>query len=46
MEDFSEIIDFTKYLACQECRKVGLYCPPHRAEVEEILAKHRELDRF
>jgi len=36
-----EMIDYAKYLACDECRKAGLYCPPHREEVEIILAKYR-----
>jgi hypothetical protein len=36
-----EEIDYFKYLKCMECRKVGLYCPPHRDEVEKILAKYR-----
>jgi hypothetical protein len=42
MKDLFEIIDYYKYLKCQECRKIGLYCLPHRLEVEKILARYRE----
>lgn len=37
--DPNEMLDYAKYLDCQECRKIGLYCTPHRIEVEEILTK-------
>jgi hypothetical protein len=29
-----ESIDYRKYLNCSACKKVGLYCPEHRKEVE------------
>jgi len=37
--DPNEMIDYIRYLNCEECRKTGLYCTPHRVEVEEILTK-------
>jgi hypothetical protein len=33
------MIDFKKYLNCPDCRKRHPYCPPHRKEVEAILAQ-------
>ena len=35
-------IDFYKYLKCPDCKDVGLYCEPHRKEVEKILYKSRK----
>ncbi|MCV0410512.1 hypothetical protein [Nitrosopumilus sp.] len=32
-----EMIDYEKYLKCPDCRNAGLYCKPHREEVETIL---------
>jgi len=32
-----EMIDFYKYLNCDECRESGLYCTEHREEVTQIL---------
>ena len=32
-----QMIDYYKYLKCPECKDTGLYCKPHRIEVEEIL---------
>jgi len=37
-----ELIDYYKYLKCTSCRKLGLYCPEHRAEVERLLEKDDE----
>ena len=31
------MIDFEKYLKCQDCKDSGLYCKKHREEVEKIL---------
>lgn len=31
------MIDFSKYLNCNDCRIIGLYCVKHRAEVEKKL---------
>ena len=31
------MIDFSKYLECQDCKATGLYCPTHREEVEKKL---------
>jgi len=36
------MIDYYKYLKCQACKDSGLYCPPHRKEVEEILKVKQE----
>lgn len=36
-----DAVDYFKYLKCPECRKVGLYCGPHRIEVEKILEEYR-----
>ena len=32
-------MDYFKYLNCPECREIGLYCKPHRIEVESDLHK-------
>ncbi|HXV65983.1 MAG TPA: hypothetical protein VD731_01975 [Nitrosopumilaceae archaeon] len=32
-----ESIDYRKYLRCPECKKVELYCPEHRQEVEILI---------
>jgi hypothetical protein len=32
-----ESIDYRKYLSCPACRKIELYCPEHRREVEMIV---------
>lgn len=32
-----ESIDYRKYLNCPACKKVGLYCPEHRNEVEILI---------
>lgn len=38
-----ESIDYRKYLNCVACRKLELYCPEHRREVEMIVwAKYRK----
>ncbi len=38
MNDKTEyVIDFYKYLQCPRCIESGLYCKPHRIEVEKIL---------
>jgi hypothetical protein len=38
-----ESIDYRKYLSCPACRKIELYCPEHRKEVEMIVwAKYRK----
>ena len=31
------MIDFSKYLNCNDCRIIGLYCAKHRDEVEKKL---------
>ena len=31
-------LDYTKYLNCPKCKKVELYCPEHREEVEKTLS--------
>ena len=31
------MIDYEKYLKCQDCKDSGLYCKKHRKEVEAIL---------
>lgn len=36
-EETKESIDFHKYLKCPKCVESGLYCKPHRIEVENIL---------
>ena len=33
----TSMIDFSKYLNCNDCRIIGLYCEKHRAEVEKKL---------
>ena len=33
-----ENIDFTKYLACPDCKSVAFYCPKHKLEVENFLS--------
>jgi len=33
----NSMIDFSKYLNCNECRIIGLCCLKHRAEVEKKL---------
>ena len=35
------MIDYYKYLRCPECVKVGLYCKPHKIEVEQLLVKEK-----
>lgn len=35
----SSKMDYFKYLNCQECQEIGLYCKPHRIEVESDLHK-------
>ena len=35
-----ETINYYKYLKCPGCIESGLYCQPHRMEVEEILEKN------
>jgi hypothetical protein len=32
-----ESIDYRKYLNCPDCKKVALYCPEHRKEVEILI---------
>jgi|SaaInlV_135m_DNA_2_1039731.scaffolds.fasta_scaffold197128_1 hypothetical protein len=32
-----QMIDYYKYLKCQECKDSGLYCKSHRIEVDAIL---------
>jgi len=32
-----QMINYHKYLKCQECKDSGLYCKPHRIEVDAIL---------
>lgn len=32
-----ESIDFRKYLNCPVCKKIELYCPEHRKEVEMLV---------
>jgi len=32
-----ELINYTKYLNCPDCKKKELYCDTHRTEVELIL---------
>ncbi len=34
-----ESIDYRKYLNCPDCKKVALYCPEHRKEVEILIIK-------
>jgi hypothetical protein len=36
------MIDFYKYLNCKDCKKSGLYCLKHRAEVEQLLEKCKQ----
>ena len=33
----NSMIDFSKYLNCNDCRIIGLYCIKHRVEVEKKL---------
>jgi hypothetical protein len=40
-----ESIDYRKYLNCPACKKVELYCPDHRKEVE-ILIQSNTRNRF
>jgi len=40
--NYLELIDFYKYLNCPLCRETGLYCPTHRAEVENILENENQ----
>ncbi|WP_316505849.1 hypothetical protein [Nitrosopumilus sp.] len=35
-------MNYTKYLNCNDCKKSGLYCVPHRKEIEMKL-KRQEL---
>lgn len=35
----SNLIDYEKYLRCPDCKKSGLYCSKHKAEVEKILSE-------
>ena len=37
----SENIDFTKYLACPDCKSVEFYCPKHKLEVENFLSEYK-----
>jgi len=32
-----DLINFIKYLNCQDCKDSGLYCREHRIEIEKIL---------
>jgi len=36
---FYSMIDYYKYLKCPKCKESGLYCYPHRKEVDKILEK-------
>jgi len=36
-----QMIDYYKYLKCQECKDSGLYCKTHRIEVDTILNNNR-----
>ncbi len=36
-DETEQVIDFHKYLKCHMCIESGLYCKPHRIEVEKIL---------
>ena len=38
------MIDYYKYLKCPACVDAGLYCKPHRKEVETILNKNTETE--
>ena len=35
------MIDYYKYLRCLECVENGLYCKPHKIEVEKLLAEEK-----
>ena len=35
------MIDYYKYLRCPDCVEKGLYCKPHKIEVEKLLAKEK-----
>ena len=39
-----ESIDYRKYLNCPACKKVELYCPEHRKEVEILIQSILETD--
>ena len=36
--ELDEMIDFTKYLSCPDCKEIEFYCEKHRLEVEQILS--------
>ena len=38
-------MDYYKYLNCTDCQDSGLYCKPHRIEVETELRK-REINKI
>ncbi len=38
--EYSEMINFYKYLKCPACQESGLYCKVHKGEVENILAEN------
>ena len=38
-------MDYTKYLDCNDCREVGLYCLKHRREIE-LKLKKQELQKI
>ena len=40
------MIDFSKYLNCNDCRIIGLYCEKHRAEVEKKLFITTGISKF
>jgi len=35
--EYDYVIDYYKYLQCPKCKESGLYCKPHRLEVDNIL---------
>jgi hypothetical protein len=38
--EYSEMINFHKYLRCSACQESGLYCKKHKGEVEKILEEN------
>jgi len=32
-----EMMDFSKYERCLDCKDYGSFCPEHRKEVEELI---------